>query len=274
VRELVRADGGRTAHNVRIFDRQEPRSEEAADFVAGDVESLAEVLEGCRDSDVIVHLAGIPRNGLAPPDVTYRINVMGSFNVHEAATLLRIPRVVSAGSEAALGWVYRSHDFTPEYLPIDERHPLQPQDTYGLSKQVLELIAKSYTLRAGLVTIVLRPPWIATPDDLEELAQNGGREVTDFRLYNYLDVRDLASAIRCAVEVPLVGHHALFVAADDTSVAEPLSELMRRTLPSIGEMAEKLTETTPSVSNQRAKELLGWAPVYSWRTASKPRQEP
>jgi nucleoside-diphosphate-sugar epimerase len=265
VRELARAGDGRTGHHVRIFDRQEPGLDEPTDFVAGNIENIDEVMESCRDSDVIVHLAGIPRNGLAPPDVTFRVNVMGTFNVHEAATLLGISRVVSMGSEAALGWVYRLHDFTPEHLPIDERHPLQPQDTYAVSKEVVEVIAKSYTRRAGLTTIVLRPPWIATPEDLHELAQHGGREVTDFRLYNYVDVRDVASAVRRAVEMPLDGHHALFVTADDSSVAEPLSELMPRMLPAVGSMAEELTGTAPSVSNERAKQVLGWRPAHSWR---------
>jgi nucleoside-diphosphate-sugar epimerase len=265
VRELASADDGRTGHHVRIFDLQEPGPGEPADLVAGNIESLEEVTEACRDSDVIIHLAGIPRNGLASPEVTFRVNVMGTFNVHEAATLLGIPRVVSMGSEAALGWVYRLHDFTPEYLPIDERHPLRPQDTYGVSKEVLEAIARSYTRRAGLTTIVLRPPWIATPEDLQELAQRGGREVTDFRLYNYVDVRDVASAVRRAVEVPLDGHHALFVTADDSSVGEPLSELMPRMLPAVGGMAEHLIDTAPSVSNEGAKQVLGWHPVHSWR---------
>jgi nucleoside-diphosphate-sugar epimerase len=274
VRELARTDGGRAGHRVRIFDRQEPSCEDTVEFVAGDVEDLEQVVEACAGSDVIVHLAGISRNGLAPPEVTYRVNVMGGLNVHEAATRLGVARVVSAGSEAALGWVYRYRDFMPLYLPIDEDHPLSPQDPYGLSKQVLEVTARSYTLRMGLVTIVLRPPWIATPEDLEELARTRGRVVTDFRLYNYIDVRDVASAFRCAVEAPVTGHHALFVTADDSSVGTPLRELMPRMLPAIGVKAENLTGTAPSVSNQRAKELLGWAPTHSWRDVLERRSEP
>lgn len=265
VRELARADEGRTGHQVRNFDRQEPESDAPAEFVAGDIENIDEVTDACRESDVVVHLAGIPRNGLEPPEITFRVNVMGTFNVHEAATLLGIQRVVSIGSEAALGWVYRLHDFTPDYLPIDERHPLQPQDTYAVSKEVVEAIARSYTRRAGLTTIILRPPWVATPDDLEQLAQRGGREVTDFRLYNYVDVRDVASAVRRAVEVPLDGHHALFVTADDSSVAEPLSDLMPRMLPEVGRKAEPLAGTAPSVSNEQAKKVLNWRPLHSWR---------
>jgi nucleoside-diphosphate-sugar epimerase len=270
VRELGRTDGGRIKHHVRVFDRQPPPPGLTAEFVKGEIEDLDQVLEACRDSDAIVHLAGVPRNGLATPSVTYQVNTIGSFNAHEAAALLGIDRVVSMGSEAALGWVYRLHDFAPEYLPVDEAHPLSPQDTYALSKQVLEVIARSYTLRAGLTTVVLRPPWIATPEDIDTLAREGGREVTDFRLYNYVDVRDVASAVRCAVEQPIDGHHALFVTADDSSVGEPLNEVMARTMPSIADMATELTGTTPSVTNQRAKEILGWAPEHSWRAGSRP----
>src|SRR2546421_26048 len=85
--------------------------------------------------------------GREPHEVTFRTNVMGSFNVHEAAWRLGIRRVASVSSEAVLGWDYREREFAPDYLPIDESHPVRPQDAYGLSKEVGESIARSYTAK-------------------------------------------------------------------------------------------------------------------------------
>ena len=69
-------------------------------------------------------------------DVVFRNNVVSSFNVLEAATMLGIKKVVWASSISALGYAFRHRQFNPRYLPIDEDHPLLSQDSYGLSKMV------------------------------------------------------------------------------------------------------------------------------------------
>ncbi|HEY7163531.1 MAG TPA: NAD(P)-dependent oxidoreductase, partial [Candidatus Binatia bacterium] len=57
----------------------------------------------------------------------------------------------------------------------------------------------------------------------------------------------------------------MFVVADDSSIAEPLCDFYPRIMPSIGDKARSLTGTTGPYANARAKELLGWEPVHSWR---------
>jgi nucleoside-diphosphate-sugar epimerase len=234
-------------------------------YIVGDVTDLGQVIGTCAGADAIIHLAAIRRWGIAPNDVTFRTNVMGSFNVHEAAYRLGIRRVASVSSEAILGWDYREREFPPDYLPVDEEHPVRPQDAYGLSKEVGEAIARSYTAKADLETVVLRPPWIVAPEELAELRRNGGREPTRFHMHNYIDVRDLAAAFRLAVERPLTGNVVLYVMADDAVVGEPLSDVLPRYLPETAQMARPLTGSRPSVSNARAKAVLGWQPHYSWR---------
>jgi UDP-glucose 4-epimerase len=197
--------------------------------------------------------------------VTFRTNVMGTFNVHEAAYRLGIQRVASVSSEAIYGWDYREREFAPDYLPVDEEHPLRPQDAYGLSKEVGEAIARSYTAKCEMETVVLRPPWIVAPEELAELRRNGGREPTRFHMHNYVDARDLAAAFRLAVERPLTGCVVLYVMADDAVVGEPLSVVLPRFLPETAEMARPLTGSRPAGSNARAKAVLGWQPRYSWR---------
>ncbi len=234
-------------------------------YLLGDVEELGQMIGALAGADAVIHLAAIRRWGLTTNEVTFRTNVMGTFNVHEAAWRLGIRRVVSTSSLAVMGWEYREREFLPEYLPIDERHPVHPQDSYGLSKEVGEAIARSYTAKCGLETVVLRPPWVASPEELEQVAAQDGHTPTRFGTFTYVDVRDLAVAFRLAVERAVEGHLVLFVAADDSTVAGPLSKVLVNLAPAIGQFASALGDESALVSSARAKAILDWKPVHSWR---------
>jgi nucleoside-diphosphate-sugar epimerase len=265
VQALLDSSHGREPHSVTVLDQARGKVPAAVHSVTGDLLDLGQVFGGLAGADAVIHLAGVPHPWTVPDDVVFRTNTLATFNVHEAAARLGIRRVVTASSEAALGWTYRRQDFLPEYLPIDEKHPLRAQDPYGLSKIAGEAIARSYSDGYGMETVAIRPPWIIAPEELEELRKRGGRNVTGFQLFNYLDVRDVAEAFRLAIERPLNGHVALLVANDDSSVAEPLSELLPRLYPAIKDLAKPLTGTLPAASNARAKQILGWQPRHSWR---------
>jgi nucleoside-diphosphate-sugar epimerase len=265
VRALTDGSGGREVHQVTVFDALKGPEEGPVRYLPGDIRDLGQVLEALVGADAVVHLAAIRKHGIATDDAIIRTNVLGTWNVHQAAWRLGIQRVVSASSESVTGWDYRERPFLPEYLPLDEDHSVSPQDAYGLTKEMGEAIARSFSNKYGVVTVALRPPWVVSPEQLEELQREGGRTPDRFALYNYIDVRDVAEAFRLAVERPLSGHTCLFTCADDSSVAEPLCDLLPRLLPELGNMARNLTGTRPSVSNARAKELLGWRPTRSWR---------
>ena len=251
------------AHEVTVFDRVPGPERGAVKYLVGDVQDLGQVMEAIYGAEVVIHLAAIHNPNIATASVTYQTNVVGTFNVHHAAFRLGIKRVVSASSNAIVGLSY-SESFLPDYLPIDEAHPLRPEDVYGLSKEIGETIAHSYT-RKGLETVMLRPSGVVTPEELEQIKKDGGRRPTGFHAYSYIDARDLAAAFRLAVERPIPSGTVLFVVADDSAVAEPLCDLYSRVMPSIGDKARSLTGNKGSYSNARAKRLLGWQPVHSWR---------
>ena len=251
------------AHEVTVFDRVPGPERGAVKYLVGDVQDLGQVMEAIYGAEVVIHLAAIHNPNIATAIATYQTNVVGTFNVHHAAFRLGIKRVVSASSNAIVGWSY-SESFLPDYLPIDEAHPLRPADVYGLSKEIGETIAHSYT-RKGLETVMLRPSGVVTPEELEQIKKDGGRRPTGFHAYSYIDARDLAAAFRLAVERPIPSGTVLFVVADDSTVTEPLCDLYSRVMPSIGDKARSLTGNKGSYSNARAKRLLGWQPVHSWR---------
>ncbi len=261
VRELLHAP----AHEITVLDRLPGPDRSAVKYLVGNVQDLGEVMEAIIGCEAVIHLAAIHNPNIATTSVTYETNVIGTFNVHHAAFRLGVKRVVSASSNAVVGWSY-SDRFVPDYLPIDEDHPNRPEDVYGLSKEIGESIARSYA-RKGLETIMLRPSGVVTPDELEQMRKDRGRPATGFHAYSYVDARDLAVAFRLALERPVASGTVLFVVADDSTVVEPLCDLYPRVMPSIGDKARTLTDAKSAYSNSRAKGLLGWQPVHSWRDA-------
>ncbi|MGB7948805.1 MAG: NAD(P)-dependent oxidoreductase [Candidatus Binatia bacterium] len=263
VRELLDTRNGRVAHQLTVLDRIPGPERSAVKYLMGDIQDLGQVMEATAGAEAVIHLAAIHNPNIATTSLTYQTNVNGTFNVHHAAFRLGVRRVVSASSNAVVGWSY-DETFEPNYLPIDEAHPLRPTDVYGLSKEIGETIARSYA-RKGVETVVLRPSGVVTPEELDHMKQQGGREPNGFFAYSYVDARDLASAFRLAVERPMARDTVLFVVADDSTVAEPLCDLYPRLRPSIGSKAKSLTGSRGAYSNLRARELLGWEPAHSWR---------
>ena len=246
-----------TDHDVTVFDLV------AHPTVAthiGSVESLSDCLAAFKGADAVIHTAApLPPTEFSPEHVYYVVAV-GAFNVHEAARRLGIQKVVSTSSEAAYGFYFRVKDFLPQYLPLDEQHPLRPQDVYGLSKKVGETIAQSYADAYAMTTSVIRPPWIVKPEDYKthEGFQTGTAFPRDrFNTFAWVDVRDLAKAYRLVLEKS-EGHEVYNVCADDSAVNEPLSTL----LPKINPALPTYRGTGSALSNAKIKEL-GWSPVYN-----------
>ena len=174
VQELVNS-----ADEVTVFDRVLGPERGAIRYLVGDIQDLGQVMEAMHGAEAVIHLAAIHNPNIATTTVTYQTNVVGTFNVHHAAFRLGIKRVVSASSNAVVGWSY-SDNFVPDYLPVDEDHPLRPEDPYGLSKEIGETIARSYALK-GLETISLRPSGVVTPEELEAIKKAGGRKPSGFQ---------------------------------------------------------------------------------------------
>ena len=134
--------------------------------VRADLTDLGQAFGVLEGKDAVVHLAAIPWPGEHTPEVVFHNNVMSTFNVLQAACVLGIRRIVLAGSESSLGFPFAFRPITPQYLPIDEEHPLLAQDAYGLGKMTGELLADGFARREPELSIVtLRFSYIIPPDD-------------------------------------------------------------------------------------------------------------
>lgn len=265
VEELAHA-----GHEVVVLDQAQPQQRvEGVQYRVGDHEELAHVVELCPGADAIAHLSAIPSPGTWPNTTVFRSNVMGTFNVHEAAVIANVPLVVSTSSQSAYGFAYQYRQFMPHYLPLDENHPDLSQDAYGLSKMIGEEIAHTYHRRSDLRVCSLRPPWVVLPEVYEQNFAHMLQEAEHWNgmLYAYVDVRDLATAFRLAIEAPasVIQDEVFNVAADDALATKPLAEVLPRLDSRFEDMANMLTGSQSMVSAERLKRVLGWQPKYSWR---------
>jgi nucleoside-diphosphate-sugar epimerase len=105
--------------------------------------------------EAVIHLAGIPAPGLAPDAVIFRNNLMTTYNVFSAATLLGLRRVVWASSETVYGLpLTRS---LPAFAPVTEEHPLVPETGYALAKSLCEgMAAEMHRWNPGTRFVALR----------------------------------------------------------------------------------------------------------------------
>ncbi len=135
-------------YDVLIYDIEEPSLEEP--FIRGDIRDFSSVKDAMRGSHRVVHLAAIVSavEAMKNPSKTVETNVIGTFNVIEAARRNDIGKIVYAGSVAVYG--------EPEYLPIDEDHPTIPKNVYGASKLSGESLLAGYHGNYGLNYVSLR----------------------------------------------------------------------------------------------------------------------
>ena len=230
-----------------------------------DLKDLGGVYGVFERADAVVHLAAIPAPGNHPNEVVYQNNVMSSFNVLEAAAGLEIGKIVVASSESSYGICFAKHRLVPQYVPIDEEHPQLPQDCYGLSKIVNESAAQTFNRRAGMQVVSLRLGNVITPDRYKKDFATDDIKGGAFILWSYIDACDAASACRLAVEKDGLGAVALNIAADDNRMDVKSRDLMAAEYPEVADFREPLEGYESLLSNKKAKKVLGWQPVRSWR---------
>lgn len=257
---------------LRTLDLRPPNSSEGDHRTLDllDLDSVRDAMEGV---DVVVHAGAIPWDR-GDGSVVMATNVMGTWNVLQAAVEAGVERVVSLSSVNAQGSV---GGWRPaEYLPIDDDYPHHPMTPYQLSKHLAEETCRSYSERHGLVTVCLRPVFVAHPRSRHVGGFGTPAFVDIWRndYWAYVDVRDVASAVVRSLRLQGVLHDRFLLAAQDTSVAEATPDLVAREYPDVPWPRidpDRYFQGHPYrslIDCSHARDVLGWEPRHSWRDAS------
>ena len=282
LRELLAA-----GHDLTDFGRSAPLVD-GVPYIKGDITDLTQIREACRGYDAIAHIAAVPGAGIGvSPERLMYVNVLSTFNVLEAAVGEGVSKVVFASSNAAMNLQYDQPDTYPRYLPVDEDHPAEPRNEYGVSKLVNEITCQRYSEVYGLRTISLRVnhSWYLDREGAETAVRSGwnrDRNVTLERqwagyrrflveetvgrsnLWAVTDARDTAQAFRLALENSDIVHGTFQVNGYDTCSTVETSTLVAKHYRGVP-LRKPLEGYATLVSYDKATSMLGYRPRYTWR---------
>jgi len=239
----------------------------------GDFDLLERII---RDVDVVFHLAAqihVDRS-YVEPQLTYEINVMGTQNVLEVARIYDVKKVIHASSSEVYG--------SAQYVPIDEKHPLDAPHPYGASKIAADRMCNAYTITYGMDISIPRFFNIFGPRQ-RDIGYGGVISIFTRRVLNNippvifgdgLQTRDytyIEDAVR-AFDIILSYESRLepinIGSGKEVSIIDLANLIVDlcgkkgkikpvHVEPRIGEVKKLIADTT------KAKEILGWAAEYN-----------
>ena len=200
---------------------------------------------------------------MRPEQETFRNNILSTYNVFSAAADLGLQKVVWASSETVLGLPFEKE--LPDYAPIDEQQTPYPESSYALSKLLGEQMAAQFNRRIGLPFAGLRISNIMEPDEYARFPTFwDDPALRKWNLWGYVDARDVAQAVRLALELDVPGSEQYIVAANDTVMNRSSRGLMEEVYPTVA-IRKDLAEFETLLSIDKAREMLGYEPDYTWR---------
>ncbi|HOZ14461.1 MAG TPA: NAD-dependent 4,6-dehydratase LegB [Tenuifilaceae bacterium] len=235
-----------------------------------------------KDVDIIFHLAAliaIPFSYKAPQSYV-ETNITGTLNICNAALNNSVKRVLVTSTSEVYG--------TAQYVPIDEKHPKQPQSPYSASKIGADAMALSFYNSFKLPVTIVRPfntygprqsaraiiPTIITQiaSGVKEIKLGDVRPTRDF---NY--VKDTCSGfLAIANESKTIGKEINIASNYEISMAETLNiikEIMNSDVNFITDEQRIRPENSEVFrlwgDNTLIRELTGWQPKYNIREGLK-----
>src|SRR6202163_1314258 len=181
--------------NIRWSDIRKPAGlTKRQTFVQADLADLAQVEKLVKGVDGIVHLGGesIEQSW----DRILKANIIGCYNLFEAARRKKVKRIVFASSNHAVG-------FYPRHRKIGVDEPVRPDSRYGVSKAFGEAIGALYAYKHGLRVTCLR------------IGNFGDVPIDRRRLAIWLKPEDLVQLVRIGLEHPDIRFEIFFGASDN-----------------------------------------------------------
>lgn len=133
------------------LDYVDKKIKDSIEIFTGDVRDPYGIKKAMQDCNVVFHLAaliGIPYS-YHSPDTYLDTNIKGTLNVLQAARELNIKKAILTSTSEVYG--------TAQFVPITEKHPINPQSPYSATKAASDFLALSFYRSFNLPVAVIRP---------------------------------------------------------------------------------------------------------------------
>lgn len=215
------------------LDTLDKQKIENIEIFAGDIRDPNGVREAIKGCDTVYHLAAliaIPFSYYSP-DSYVDTNIKGTLNIVQAAKDLGVKRVLVTSTSEVYG--------TAQYVPIDEKHPRQPQSPYSASKIGADSIAESFYRSFNVPITIVRPfntygprqsARAVIPTIISQLL-NGVQEIELGDLRPTRDLLYVSDTVNGFIEIAkcdkLVGRDCNIATESEISIADLANELIR-----------------------------------------------
>jgi len=244
-------------HEVLLFDRQRP-DQNPSPLISGEVTDMDKLIKAFQNADAVIHLAALRSRYNHLPIKVMETNTMGTYCVLEASRRAEVEKIIFASSDAVLGMSQSKNEFPPEYLPIDEEHPLKPQDPYGISKLLGERMCRCYAVGYNINITALRFSNILCPGDEKKYLEDAEDPSIRWKsLWAWIHVDDAVDAIIRVLDSELQGFDVFHIAADDICLLNlEVQELFKKYFPKTT-IRKPLTDRKSLIGCSKAKKMLG-----------------
>lgn len=259
-------------YDVRVFDKLKPHRQEV-EWYQGDLQSGEDILEACRDVEVVYHLAAVAdvNVALSQPELCLQVNEVGTINLLRAATAKEVDRVILASTT----WVYGKTQGA-----VDENTPILPPDhIYTKTKIGQEHLVITWQKHYGLPYTILRygipyGPRMRSNMVIAIFVRKAMRKepLTIFGDGNqgrcFVYVEDLAEG--SVASLNLGGRNQAFNIAGTQFVT--INQIVENLKRIFGEINIEHKPLRPEdfegvkVSIEKARKMLGWKPSVSFET--------
>jgi len=244
-------------HEVLLFDKLPP-DQNTSLFISGEIIDMDKLIRAFQNANAVIHLAALRSRYNHLPIKVMETNTMGTYCVLEASRRAEVKKIIFASSDAVLGMSQSKNEFLPEYLPIDEIHPLKPHDPYGISKLLGERMCRCYAVGYNMNITALRFSNIFCPGDEQKYLEDAkDPSIRRKSLWAWVHVADAVNAIKRVLDSELQGFDVFHIAADDICLLRlDVQELLEKYFPKTT-IRKPLTDRKSLIDCSKAKKILG-----------------
>ena len=182
-------------YKLRLSDRRPLKKSKSESFMRADISRMADTLRITKGVDAIVHLGGYSVEG--PWEAIHKANIIGCYNIFEAARKNKVKRILFATSNHAVGFYRRDQ-------VIDHRVSIKPDGRYGVSKVFGEALGSLYADKYGMEVFLMRIGNV-NPQPLDKR-----------RLSIWLSPRDLAQLVSIGIDHPGIRFEIVYGVSGNT----------------------------------------------------------
>ena len=200
-------------------------------YIKADVSDLAPMRALLKDADMVIHFGAIGDE--APWDDILQSNIIGAYNVWEAAYQCGVKRVIYASSVHAVGMHLKT-----DTIGLDASH--RPDTYYGLAKCFAEDLASLYWDKRGIEAVCMRIFSAAPPTNARSIG-------------TWLSTNDLIHLVKRSIDSPVVGFTTVYgISNNDRAVVDnsKAGHLGFRPKDNAEDFAADVFETSPVLDNK------------------------